>query len=128
MCDKLGIPAGEMPEYDKARWPEFKDRITSIVRTRTRAEWCSILDGTDVCFAPVLSLAEAHEHPHNSARQMFTDVAGVVQPSPAPRFSRTPGAIARPPAHAGQHTDEVLGAWGFDADELAKLRAAGAIA
>ena len=81
-----------------------------------------------MCFAPVLGLAEAHEHPHNAARQTFTEVDGVVQPSPAPRFSRTPGAVARPPSHAGQHTDEVLAAWGFDADELAKLRATGAIA
>jgi alpha-methylacyl-CoA racemase len=128
MCDKLGIPADELPEYDKARWPESKERVASVVRTKTRAEWCAVLDGSDVCFAPVLSLAEAHEHPHNVARQTFTEVAGVVQPSPAPRFSRTPGSIARPPSHAGQHTDDVLGSWGFDSDELAKLRASGAIA
>jgi alpha-methylacyl-CoA racemase len=128
MCEKLGIAADEMPEYDKARWPEFKDRVASAVRAKSRAEWCALLDGTDVCFAPVLSPAEAHSHPHNSARQVFTEVAGVVQPSPAPRFSRTPGAIARPPSHAGQHTDEVLAEWGFDAGELAGLRESGAIA
>jgi alpha-methylacyl-CoA racemase len=128
MCTKLGIPADEMPQHDKSRWPELKDRVASVVRTKTRDEWCAVMDGSDVCFAPVLSMAETHEHPHNKHREVFTEVAGVIQPAPAPRFSRTPGAISRPPSQPGQHTDEVLAAWGFDGDEIAKLRAAGSIA
>ena len=114
-------------QMDTARWPALKARLAEVFRTRTRAEWCDLMEHGDVCFAPVLSPAEAPGHPHNAARQTFTTVSGVVQPSPAPRFSRTPGAIPRPPAHAGQHTDEALGDWGFDADEVARLRRAGAV-
>ncbi|HEX7096824.1 MAG TPA: CaiB/BaiF CoA-transferase family protein [Acidimicrobiales bacterium] len=128
MCEKLGIPAEEMPQHDKTRWPELKERVASVVRTKTRDEWCALMEGSDVCFAPVLSLDEVHEHRHNAHRATFTEVAGVVQPAPAPRFSRTPGAIARPPAHPGEHTDEVLRDWGFSAAEIEKLRSSGAIA
>ena len=127
MCAKLGLPKDEMPQNDKPRWPEFKERVAAAVRTKTRAEWCEIMDGSDVCFAPVLSLQDARTHRHNVARGLFTEVGGVVQPSPAPRFSRTPGTIARPPSHPGQHTDEVLTDWGFAPDQLAKLRSSGAI-
>ena len=82
-----------------------------------------------MCFAPVLRMSEAAEHPHNVHRETFVELDGVVQPAPAPRFSETPGAVQRPPAHAGQHTDEVLADWlGADADEVAKLRAGGAVA
>jgi alpha-methylacyl-CoA racemase len=128
MCEKLGIPADELPQHDRSRWPELKERVASAVRTKTRAEWCEIMDGSDVCYSPVLALGEVAQHPHNVHRQTFTDVAGVVQPSPAPRFSRTPGAISRPPSHPGQHTDEVLAEWGFARDEIAKLRETGAFA
>jgi alpha-methylacyl-CoA racemase len=119
----------ELPwQHDRAQWPQLKERLAEIFRTKTRDEWCEIMEGTDVCFAPVLSLAEAPSHPHNVARDTFVEVAGVVQPAPAPRFSATPVETPRPPAHAGQHTDEVLGDWGLDADRIAKLREAGAIA
>jgi alpha-methylacyl-CoA racemase len=128
MCEKLGLAPEDFPQQDKARWPEFKERVAAVVRTRTRAQWCELLEGSDVCFAPVLSLAEAHEHPHNAHREVFTEVAGVVQPSPAPRFSRTPGAISRPPAQPGQHTADVLADWGFAAGEITKLRDTGAVA
>ena len=128
MCERLGIPIDEMPEYDRPRWPEFKERIRAVVLTRTRAEWCELLEGTDVCFAPVLSLTEAPAHPHNVARSTFVEIAGVTQPAPAPRFSRTPAAIRRPPSAAGQHTDESLAEWGFTAARLATLREIGAIA
>jgi len=114
-------------QMDMGKWPELKDKIAAVFKTRTRTEWCDLMEYTDVCFAPVLSLSEAPEHPHNVARGTFTTVAGVVQPAPAPRFSRTPGAIQRPPAHAGQHTDEALADWGLAADEIAKLRETGAI-
>jgi alpha-methylacyl-CoA racemase len=128
MCLRLGIPIDEMPEYDRPRWPEFKERIKGVVREKTRDEWCALLEGTDVCFAPVLSLTEAPAHPHNRERETFVEVEGVMQPAPAPRFSRTPGAVRRPPSAAGQHTDEALGEWGFSADRIAALKESGAIA
>ncbi|MFP5328477.1 MAG: CoA transferase, partial [Acidimicrobiia bacterium] len=112
---------------DRSRWPELKADIAEVFRSKTREEWTQLMEGTDVCFAPVLSLREAPDHPHNQARGTFTEVAGVRQPSPAPRFSRTVPEIQRPPAHAGQHTDEALEDWGFTADEIAKLRDAGAL-
>jgi alpha-methylacyl-CoA racemase len=86
------------------------------------------MEASDVCFAPVLSMEEAPSHPHNVARDTFVEVAGVPQPNAAPRFSRTPGAIQGPPAHAGQHTDEILAEAGLSADEIAALRDAGAVA
>ena len=123
-----GLDGEELPyQMDRSQWPALKERVAAVFRTKTRAEWCEIMEGSDVCFAPVLSLSEAPQHPHNQHRQTFTEVGGVVQPAPAPRFSRTPGAVARPSAHAGQHTDEALVDWGFTADEVAKLRQAGAV-
>lgn len=124
-----GLEGEELPwQHDKAQWPALKERLAGIFRTKTRDEWCQIMEGTDACFAPVLSLAEAPQHPHNVHRGTFIERDGVVQPAPAPRFSATPVDVQRPPAHAGQHTDEVLGEWGLDADRIAKLREAGAVA
>jgi alpha-methylacyl-CoA racemase len=124
-----GLDGEDLPnQNDRSQWPQLKERLAAIFRTKTRDEWCELMEGTDVCFAPVLSIPEATGHPHNVARGTFVDVAGVTQPGPAPRFSRTPGEIRRPPAHAGQHTDEVLGESGFDEERIAKLRASGAIA
>jgi alpha-methylacyl-CoA racemase len=85
------------------------------------------MEGSDVCFAPVLSMEEAPKHPHNRHRDTFVEVEGVVQPGPAPRFSRTPGKVQRPPASPGEHTEEALRDWGFSALDLEKLRAQGAI-
>jgi alpha-methylacyl-CoA racemase len=119
------------PEFakpqDREQWPALKERLAAVFKTKTRAEWCELMEGTDVCFAPVLSLTEAPHHPHNVARATFVDVAGIAQPAPAPRFSRTPGAIQRPPAHDGQHTDEALADWGFTTEEISTLREAGAV-
>ena len=116
-------------QMDKARWDEMRERLAAIFRTRTRDEWCAVMEGTDVCFAPVLTMSEALEHPHNVERGTFMEVAGIPQPAPAPRFSRTPGTVQRPPAHVGQHTDEVLSDWlGADAARIAELRDGGAIA
>jgi alpha-methylacyl-CoA racemase len=124
-----GLDQEELPfQMDKTQWPAMKDRVAAIFKTKTRDEWCDLMEGTDVCFAPVLSIREAPQHPHNLHRKTFIEREGIVQPAPAPRFSETPGAIQRPPSHAGQHTDEVLLEWGFDADRVAKLRDAGAIA
>jgi len=129
LVNRLGI-ADEVDlgrQMDGSTWPELRDKLTALFKTKTRDEWCQILEGHDVCFAPVLTMGEAPEHPHNQARQTFVEVAGVTQPAPAPRFSRTPGEIARPPAHAGQHTDEALAEWGFSADDITKLRETGAV-
>ena len=115
-------------QMDRARWPEMKQRLADVIKRRTRDEWSALLEGTDACFAPVLSLSEAPLHPHNVHRQTFTEVAGVTQPAPAPRFSRTPGSISRPPPHPGQHTKSALADWGFTPDEIEDLRQAKAIA
>src|SRR3954462_9535038 len=92
-------------QMDRSQWPALKVKIAEVFKTKTRDEWNALMEHTDVCYAPVLSLDEAREHPHNVERGTFKEVAGVVQPGPAPRFSRTPGAIQGPAAHAGQHTD-----------------------
>ncbi len=115
-------------QHNRANWPKLKERLIEVFKTKTRDEWTALMEGTDVCFAPVLSIKEAPQHPHMAARSTFVEVAGVTQPAPAPRFSRTPGAIERPPSHAGQHTDEALGDWGFSSDEIAELRESGAVA
>ena len=129
MRERLGLHGGEWDhQMDRSRWPELKEKLAALVAQRTRDEWCELLEGTDTCFAPVLSLAEAPEHAHNRERGTFAEVAGAVQPGPAPRFSRTPGAIRRPPPHSGQHTDEILGELGLHADAIASLRASGAVA
>ncbi len=124
-----GLDGEDLPwQHDKAQWPALKERIAAIFKAKTRDEWCELMEGTDVCFAPVLSLAEAPQHPHNVHRETFVELQGVVQPAPAPRFSATPASVQRPPSHAGQHTDEVLADWGLDTDRIAKLRDANAIA
>jgi alpha-methylacyl-CoA racemase len=112
---------------DITQWPERKERIAQIFATKTRDEWCALMEHTDVCFAPVLTLTEAARHPHNVARQTFVEVAGVTQPGPSPRFSRTTAAIERPPSHAGQHTRDVLSDTGFAATDIEKLLETGAV-
>ncbi|MDN7907446.1 CaiB/BaiF CoA-transferase family protein [Burkholderia diffusa] len=125
----LGLSEGDMPDqHDRARWPEIHVKFAAIFRTRTRDEWCALAEGREVCIAPVMSLTEAPTHPHLRARQTFVERDGVVQPAPAPRFSRTPGAIQSSPARPGEHTDAVLADWGFTPAELATLRETGAIA
>jgi len=106
----------------------MKERMAALVRTRTRDEWCEILEGTDVCFALVLGMGEAPDHPHNRARGTFVELGGVRQPGPAPRFSRTQPELRRPAPHPGQDTEEALRSWGFSPEEIAKLREARAIA
>jgi alpha-methylacyl-CoA racemase len=119
---------GPVPDQsDRSSWPSMKRRVAALMKTKTRDEWCALLEGTDACFAPVLDPDEAAVHPHNRERGTFTEFAGVVQPAPAPRFSRTAPEIAGPPPGPGQHTEEALSEWGFSADEIAGLRAAGAI-
>ncbi len=120
------------PEWDdqgdQQQWPALKAKMAEVVASRTRQEWCELLEGTDVCFAPVLSMTEAAEHPHNRHRATFVERDGVLQPAPAPRFSRTEATIERPPARPGEHTDEILAELGLGVDEVSDLRAAGTVA
>ena len=115
-------------QMDKQQWPRLKARLAEVIRTRTRDEWCAEMEHTDVCFAPVLTMTEAAAHPHNIARETFIDVAGVTQPAPAPRFSRTAAHVDSPPAHPGQHSRAVLAEWGFTAERINELIANGAVA
>jgi alpha-methylacyl-CoA racemase len=114
-------------QNDREAWPAMKQKVAVIFKTKTRDEWCKIMEGSDVCFAPVLSMTEAPKHPHNRHRGTFIEDDGVIQPGPAPRFSRTPSKIQRPPARPGEHTEEALRDWGFSASDLDGLRKAGAI-
>jgi alpha-methylacyl-CoA racemase len=115
-------------QMDKASWPHLKQRLGEVFATKTRAEWCAIMEATDVCFAPVLTMSEAAAHPHNVERSTFIEVGGMQQPAPAPRFSRTVPSVERPPAHAGQHSREVLADWGVAAERIESLIASGAVA
>lgn len=124
----LGLEGENLPaQHDRTGWPILKEKFTAKFLTKTREEWCEVMEGSDVCFAPVLTMTEAPKHPHNRARGTFVEVEGVMQPAPAPRFSRTPGEVKRGPATPGQHTDEVLADWGFAADDISKLKAAAAV-
>jgi alpha-methylacyl-CoA racemase len=133
LLDALEIPADELPEqYDRSRWPEVRERLASVFRTRTRDEWQALLEGTDVCFAPVMRLAEAHEHPHNVARGSFVSTPdGGRQLRPSPRLSgmAANGDAVNPSyAYVGADTDAVLGEYGLDASEIAALRTRGVVA
>lgn len=114
-------------QMNQEQWPTLEEKLSAIFKTKTRGEWCAIFEGTDACFAPVLSMHEAPQHPHNVARGLFVERDGALQPSPAPRFSRTPGGIQGPPANPGADTERALGKWGFSQEEIAKLRRANAI-
>jgi alpha-methylacyl-CoA racemase len=114
MLETLGLKDDALftAQMDRSQWPAMSEKIAAVVKTRTRDEWTALMEGTDVCFAPVLTMDEAPSHPHNVARGTFTEVAGVVQPAPAPRFSRTPGAVQGPAAAPGADTEKVLADWG----------------
>ena len=117
------IDQSENPkQMDRSKWAEMKSKIGDAIKGKTRSEWEELMEGTDVCFAPVLSMDEAYEHPHNKQRNTFIEIAGVMQPAPAPRFSRTPASVSSPPPHAGQHTEEVLAGLGLTKDEILMLR------
>jgi len=114
-------------QLDASKWPELKDRLADIFLTRTRAEWCEIMEGTDVCFAPVLGLREARDHPHNRARETFIEVGGHPMPAPAPRYSSTQTAPPRPAPSAGADSHSVLEELGYEENEIAAMRAAGVL-
>ena len=128
LLEKAEITDPEFQEQlDEAAWPAKREKLNQLFKTRTRQQWCDIMEGTDVCFAPVLDLKEAPTHPHNIDRKTFVELEGIVQPAPAPRFSRTQGEIQGPAAMAGEHTREVLSAWNFTDQEIGELQASGAI-
>lgn len=114
-------------QHDPSRWDEFKAELTEVFKTKTRDEWCAIMEGTDVCFAPVLSIWEAPDHPHAKARDSYLEIDGVVQPAPAPRFSRTVPTVQGAPRAPGQDTVSVLAEAGVSEAEIAALKAANAI-
>jgi alpha-methylacyl-CoA racemase len=127
MFGGLGVATVEDPQA-RERWPLLREELVKKFRSRTREEWRHLLEGTDVCFAPVLTLEEAAQHPHNHARQTFMTVDGVTQNAPAPRFSRTSLDVPRPPRRAGADTEAVLREAGFSSLQIERLRSAGALA
>ena len=114
-------------QMNAQHWPALREKLARIFKTKTQAEWCNIMADTDVCFAPVLGLDQAPQHPHNQARETFVDYAGTLQPAPAPRFSRTPAEIQSPPATPGEHTREILHDFGFTEQEIQDLESTNAI-
>src|ERR1700761_5753207 len=125
LLEKTGITDPEFArQMDRSAWPALREKLAAAIADKTQAQWCEIMDGTDVCFAPVLDLDAAPKHRHNAARQTFVEVAGVTQPAPAPRFSATPGAIQGPPPAIGAHDREALADWGLTAAEIADLAGA----
>jgi alpha-methylacyl-CoA racemase len=112
LTELIGLAPGTLPpQGDQTSWSDMKQRMTALIGTRTRDEWCQLLEGTDACVAPVLAPAEAPDHPHHRARRTFIEVDGVQQPAPVPRFSRTPGRVQAPPARPGSDTAAVLVDW-----------------
>jgi alpha-methylacyl-CoA racemase len=112
LMSALGLSADDARQrFERSTWAQRKAEVAAAFRTRTRAEWCAALEGTDACFAPVLGLAEAPHHPHNVARGTFVDIGGIVQPAPAPRFSRTPPAIPAEPCASSSSVSSILAAW-----------------
>src|SRR5438105_411389 len=122
----LDFPA-EANHLDPAVWPGTKERLAEIFKTRTRDEWCTLLEGSDACFAPVLSLGEVPAHEHSRRREAYVELDGVVQPAPAPRFSRTPAGSPKPPAEPSANPEEDLADWGFSAAEVEAMKAGGVI-
>lgn len=114
-------------QRDMSKWPELSDRLTEIFKTKTRGEWCEIMEGTDICFAPVLSLAEAPDHPHNKARGTFVEVEGKIQPAPSPRFSVSGEVAPQIGPEVGQDTDSILVGLGFNPAEISDLKTKGSV-
>lgn len=114
-------------QTDRAAWPSLKDDLAAVIKQKSQSEWCALMEHTDVCFAPVLSIYDAPKHPHNVHRKTFVEAGGHMQPAPSPRFSRTEPQLSRLPSVPGEHTDDVLAEKGFAASDIAKLREAGAV-
>ena len=128
LLEKIGLDPAQLPDqYDEAHWPEMRERLAEVFRTKTRDEWSELLEGSDACYAPVLTLSEARAYPHNRARGMFMPDREAPELVPTPRLSRTPGEPGDSPAWIGADTDAILGEAGFSAEEVAELREAGTI-
>jgi len=128
LLEKSGLADADLPaQNDRDKWPQMTQAFAEVFKQKTRDEWCAIMEGSDICFAPVLSMAEVPNHPQNAARGSFVDLAGVTQPGPAPKFSRTRPEIQRDPPRLGEHTEQGLQDWGFSGDDIAALKASGAI-
>ena len=128
LLELCGIDDPEfLKQNEKESWLSLRQKLEKLFATKTQAQWCELLEGTDVCFAPVLNLAEAPQHPHNKARASFVDFEGVTQPAPAPRFSRSQSGIQSAAAIAGEHSEEILRDWGFDDHTIAELARENAI-
>jgi alpha-methylacyl-CoA racemase len=126
LLDLCGIDDPQFQrQLQQTEWPALRAKLADVFRTRTRAQWCDLLEGSDACFAPVLSMSEAAGHPHNAARGTFVNEGGVVQPAPAPRFDRTPSALPPKAPRTGEHTRELLQRAGFSQGEVEALVAAG---
>ncbi|HEX6413167.1 MAG TPA: CaiB/BaiF CoA-transferase family protein [Burkholderiales bacterium] len=123
LLQKLGVP--DLGQHDRKRWPEMRERFATVFKSKTRDEWCKVFDGSDACFAPVLSWSEARRDAHNVARKAYVEVAGVEQPAPAPRFSRTPAGVRRSPPERSEGGRAALADWGFDAKAIDRLRSLG---
>jgi len=127
LIEKAGLSDPHFQQQmNRAEWPALTDKLAAVIATKTRNEWSAIMEGTDICFAPVLDFDEAPKHPHNIARETFVEIDGVVQPAPAPRFSVTPGAVQGCPPAIGGDTETALADWGFTPAEIDALRAAAA--
>ena len=125
--EKTGITDPEFKlQWDQARWPTLKERLRAILLEKTRDEWCGLMEGSDACVTPVLDMDEARQHPHNLSRNTFIEVDGVIQPAPAPRFSRTAPDRPTPPTARGVAAD-ILHEWGFGSEAIAQLEGCGAI-
>jgi alpha-methylacyl-CoA racemase len=122
LLERLGLATDALPDqHDRARWPVLRERFAAAFRTRTRDEWCQAFDGSDACFAPVLTFGEAAAHPHAAARGAHVTIGNVTQPAPAPRFSRTPGAVRCRPPERGAGGHDALRDWGFSPDDMERL-------
>ncbi len=129
LLERMGLSTAELPAQNNAKeWDQLRARLSEVFKTRTRDEWCSLLEGSDACFAPVLDIEEAAAHPHQVARGVYTRVDGVLQAQPAPRFSRTPASLRNAPPAPGSNTREVLLDWGFDKQAVDQLQTAGHVA
>ena len=128
LIEKAGLDAEHFSgQMDQSRWGDYKAELTEVFKTKTRDEWCEIMEGTDVCFAPVLSIDEVADHPHNKARNTFVELDGVMQPAPSPRFSRSEPELTHASRMPGEDSEEVLAAAGFSDAEIADLLSSGAV-
>ena len=128
LLEKTGLKGQNLPpQMDRTMWGDLKSKLEGVFKSKTRDEWCAIMEGTDICFAPVLTMKEASQHPHAKARNAYVDVSGFPQPAAAPRFSRTKEGVRGPAAKRGQHTDDILAEKGFSSKEIGELKAAGIV-